>query len=398
MYSGWKKSLYITGIAETLIITGFSLVIPFLPYYIQELGITDFKQVSFWSGLLGTATGFMLIVSTPLWGILADKFGRKIMLVRAMSAACIILFLMGIAKNVQQLFVLRLLQGIFTGTVTSSIALASSISPRRNTGHSMGVIQTSVFIGASVGPFLGGITVDFWGYRNSFFLSAFLAVIALCMVIFQVKEKFIPPQPISQREDIKKKRLISLNNHFFLILVLLFLIRFSISIITPIFPLFVQEIAVSSSHLVSTAGIILALSGLASAFSAIISGKLRDKTGAYKNILISSMLLTGIFCILQPFSKTTFQLLWVRLGYGLMAGGIIPLIHTIIGSISSKEKIGKRFGIAGSISALGIAIGPLTGGTVASLFTVKIPFFIGGIGLLFTAIITFFILRHVEKN
>ncbi|MCD6218853.1 MFS transporter, partial [Candidatus Calescamantes bacterium] len=218
------------------------------------------------------------------------------------------------------------------------------------------------------------------------------------MVIFQVKEKFIPPQPISQRENIRKKRLISLNNHFFLILVLLFLIRFSISIITPIFPLFVQEIAVSSSHLASTAGIILALSGLASAFSAIISGKLRDKTGAYKNILISSMLLTGIFCILQPFSKTTFQLLWVRLGYGLMAGGIITLTYTIIGSITSKEKIGKRFGIAGSISALGIAIGPLTGGTIASIFTVKIPFFIGGIGLLFTAIITFFILRHVEKN
>ncbi len=395
---GWKKNLYTTWGAETLVITGFLLVMPFLPYYIQELGIKDLKQVAFWAGILGTATGFMLIISTPLWGILADRFGRKIILVRAMLAACIILFLMGIARNIQQLLILRLMQGLLTGTITSAIALVSSISPRRHAGYSLGIIQTSTFIGASVGPLLGGIAADFWGYRNSFFLSSALAGIALLIVIFRVKEKFIRPGAIPGKEPSRRKRIISMGDHFPLILLMLFLTQFSIFLIAPIFPIFVQKIISPSSHLASTAGIILALSGLTSALSAIITGKLRDKIGAYKKIIIPAMLLSGVFYILQSFSKDVVQLLWFRIGYGLMVGGIIPLINTIIYSITSRETIGKNFGIAGSISALGMAIGPLTGGIIASVFTIKTPFLLGGIGLLATGVITFFILGHIEEK
>jgi len=386
----WKKSLYTVWIAQTVCITGFFFVLPFLPFYIQELGITDIKEVALWAGLLGMAPSLMLIISTPFWGILADKFGRKLMLVRAMFSACVILFLMGFAKNVQQLFILRLIQGFFTGTIPSSIILVSSFTPRKNSGYSLGLMQTSIFIGAAIGPWLGGYASDLFGYRISFFISALLAGLAGLIVLFHVKEKFIRPVPV-QKEKIQIRKNV-FQNKFLLVLTMFFLVQLAVSLIIPIFPLFVQQLTVSSKRLASTTGTILALAGLFGAISAIVSGKVNDKFG-YKNILITLLICSGIFLILQAFSKNTSQLLWLRIFFSLFIGGIGPVLNSIIHQRVSKEDVGKTFGIAGSISALGGAMGPIIGGTIASLFSINIPFIFSGILLILIGVIGYLRIR-----
>lgn len=386
----WKKSLYTVWIAQTVCITGFYFALPFLPFYIQELGITDIKEVALWAGLLVMAPSLMLIISTPFWGILADKFGRKIMLERAMFSACVILLLMGFAKNVQQLFILRLIQGFFTGTIPSSIILVSSFTPRKNSGYSLGLIQTSVFVGAAIGPWIGGHTSDLFGYKIAFFISAFLTGLAGLIVLFYVKEKFIRPVPV-QKEKIQKGKNV-FQNKFLFVLTMLFLVQLAVSIIIPIFPLFVQQLTVSSKRLASTTGTILALAGLFGAVSAIISGKVNDKFG-YKNILIILLVCSGIFSILQAFSKNTSQLLWFRIFFSLFIGGIIPLLNSIIHQRVLKEEVGKTFGIAGSISSIGAAMGPIIGGTMASLFSINIPFVFSGILLISIGVIGYLRIR-----
>ncbi len=392
----WRKTLYITWTAETVAMLGFSFVLPFLPFYIQELGIKDLHQVAIWAGVLGTAPALGLIISAPIWGMLADRFGRKIMVERAMFAGGILLILMGLAKNVQQLFWLRIIQGLSTGTITAAIALVASAIPRERSGFGLGLMQSSVFTGASLGPLIGGLAADFWGYKTSFFVAGAIIFSAGIMVFLGVKEKFIPPK-IPQKKDKTKKRKISLRNNLLPVFAILFLIQLAGTIVIPIFPLFVQKLASSSIHLASTTGLILALSGIVSAFAAVTIGKFSDKIG-YKNILVFATIFAGLFCILQSLAQNTFQLLWYRVAFGLAVGGVIPTVNAMINLNTSRNDVGKTFGTSSSISAAGSTLGPIIGGTIASLFTIQTPFIFSGILLLIVGISIFLLTKFPRSN
>ncbi len=392
----WRKTLYITWIAETVAMLGFSFIFPFLPFYIQELGIKDLHQVAIWAGLLATAPALGLIISAPIWGMLADRFGRKIMLERAMFAAGILLILMGLAKNVQQLLWLRVIQGLFTGTITAAIALVAAAIPRERSGFGLGLMQSSVYTGASLGPLLGGLAADFWGYKTSFFVAGAIIFTAGIMVFLGVEEKFIPLR-IHQKKDKIRKRKFPWKNNFLPILAILFLIQLAGTIVIPIFPLFVQKLVSSSARLASTTGLILAASGIVSAFAAVTIGKFSDKIG-YKNILVFATVFAGLFCILQSFAQSAFQLLWYRVAFGLAVGGLIPTVNAIIILNTSREDVGKTFGTSSSISAAGSALGPIIGGTVASLFTIQTPFIFSGVLLLIVGISIFFVTKFSRAN
>ena len=392
----WRKTLYITWTAETVAMLGFSFVLPFLPFYIQELGIKDLHQVAIWAGVLGTAPALGLIISAPIWGMLADRFGRKIMVERAMFAGGILLILMGLVKNVQQLFWLRIIQGLSTGTITAAIALVASAIPRERSGFGLGLMQSSVFTGASLGPLIGGLAADFWGYKTSFFVAGAIIFSAGIMVFLGVKEKFIPPK-IPQKKDKTKKRKISLRNNLLPVFAILFLIQLAGTIVIPIFPLFVQKLASSSIHLASTTGLILALSGIVSAFAAVTIGKFSDKIG-YKNILVFATIFAGLFCILQSLAQNTFQLLWYRVAFGLAVGGVIPTVNATINLNTSRNDVGKTFGTSSSISAAGSTLGPIIGGTIASLFTIQTPFIFSGILLLIVGISIFLLTKFPRSN
>ena len=392
----WRKTLYITWIAETVAMLGFSFIFPFLPFYIQELGIKDLHQVAIWAGLLGTAPAIGLIISAPIWGMLADRFGRKIMVERAMFAGGILVILMGLAKNVQQLLWLRVIQGLFTGTITAAIALVAAAIPRERSGFGLGLMQTSVYTGASLGPLLGGLASDFWGYKTSFFVAGAIIFTAGIMVFLGVEEKFIPSR-IPQKKDKVGKRKFPWKNNFLPIMAILFLIQLAGTIVIPIFPLFVQKLTSSSTHLASTTGLILAASGIVSAFAAVTIGKFSDKIG-YKNILVFATIFAGLFCILQSFAQNTFQLLWYRVAFGLAVGGVIPTVNAIINLNTSREDVGKTFGTSSSISAAGSALGPIIGGTVASLFTIQTPFIFSGVLLLIVGISIFSVTKFSRPN
>jgi len=178
---GWRLTLYAAWVAQLFSIMGFSFVMPFFPFYIQkELGITDPRLVPIWAGLLATAGGVTMIGAAPLWGMIADRYGRKPMVQRSMFGGAVILGLMGLVHNVNQLLILRLLQGAVTGTIAASVALVSSVTPKRRMGYSLGLMQMAVFTGASVGPWLGGAMADHFGYRAPFAVTAALLFAGGC--------------------------------------------------------------------------------------------------------------------------------------------------------------------------------------------------------------------------
>lgn len=380
----WKKNLYVTWVAETICLMAFSFVLPFLPYFIQELGIHNQESVALWSGFLGTATPLVMVISAPFWGALADKYGRKIMLTRAMFSGCLILALMAIVRTVGQLLVLRLVQGVLTGTFVAAVALVASQTPPENSGYSLGLMQTAVYAGSSLGPLLGGLASDIWGYRFSFLFSSLTLGLAALMILVGVEEKFMP-RPENRTDDTSGAERFSPRFNLWLLLMVLLIFQLSGTIISPILPLFIQKMAFSSKYLASTAGSVLAAAAVASVFSAILVGKISDRTG-HEKILLPLLFLAGSLMIIQAFSQSVRQLFFWRVAYGLVSGGIMPLVNSLINLASERQHLGKAFGLVGSISALGSGIGPVLGGTISSLLGIQAPFVFGGTLLLLSGL------------
>mgnify|MGYP001824101914 CR=1 FL=1 len=174
----WKRNLYVIWFAELVAISGFAVVFPFLPFYVQDLGVTDPDQVKLWSGVVFASQAVTMAVFAPIWGSLADRYGRTLMVERAMFGGAVVLTLMGFVQNVQQLVVLRAVQGALTGTVVAATTLVASSTPRERSGYALGLLQTAVWMGASLGPLLGGIVADTWGYRAAFWVTGALLFVS----------------------------------------------------------------------------------------------------------------------------------------------------------------------------------------------------------------------------
>ena len=371
----WKKNLYATWIAQLIAIIGFSFAFPFIPFYIQELGVTDVGQVARWAGILTGVSGLTATVFSPIWGSLADRYGRKLMVERAMFGGAITIACMGLSTNVYQLLALRIIQGALTGTISASIALVSTTTPEERLGFSLGLMQTAVFSGASIGPLIGGVVADFFGYRCSFYVTGGLLFIAGLIVLFLVKEKFQPlsEEEISERNFRKNLWIIFSSRQLLAMILVLLCVQFANKIVYPIFPLFIQSLVKDTSRIASITGIMLALTGIASALSSGIIGQVSDKIG-YKNILIISTLGAGIFYLPQAFVGNIFQLFLLRVALGLFVGGIMPTANTIIGLSVSEKHRGKVYGITASASFLGNATGPIAGGIIASTLSLRAVF------------------------
>ncbi len=379
----WKKNLYVVFFAEMIVVTGITFVIPFLPFYVRELGISNIEQAARWSGWLMGAPALAMIIVSPIWGSLADRVGRKPMIERAIFGGAISVFMMALATNVYQLLIIRIIQGVLTGTIAACTALVSASSPSKKMGFSLGLLQTGFFLGNFLGPLLGGISADILGFRNSFRITAALLFIAGWLIFFLVEENFTPAAREKQTIPFKKRVALFFNNgQLFIMFFILFLVQFSVKIISPIFPFFMETI-VSNPKIVSTfTGLMFAITGLMSAFSSINVGRLIEKKPS--NFLLTiSLLGTGLFFLSHAFVTNTTQLILLRVGLGLFYGAIIPIANTIIGLSTPSHDRGKVFGFANSTTYLGNVLGPISGGFIMTTFSLPAVFvFTGGLLLL----------------
>jgi MFS family permease len=246
----WKSNLYFLWIAQILSLMSFGFGIPFIPYFIQELGVTDPVSVKFYLGILNSVPGLAMGIMAPVWGYLADRLGRKMILLRATFFGILVLAGMGLSQNVNHLIIARLMQGIFTGTVTASYALVAAGTPDNKLSYALGVIASSNFIGSSIGPFVGGLMAEQFGYRISFFAGSSLLVLSFLIILIAVKEENKPKWSDFKEQSKDKKEnspvIHRLRNAitplFFVILVILFFVKLGGNASAPYISIFVQEI------------------------------------------------------------------------------------------------------------------------------------------------------------
>jgi MFS transporter, DHA1 family, multidrug resistance protein len=372
---GWRQVLAIAAIAQTFSIIGFSFVTPFLPLYIQHLGIHGQAQVTLWAAILSGGSALCMAVAAPIWGVLADRHGRKIMLIRAMFSAAILIGLMGLSQNVWELLVLRMLQGALTGTVTASQALISSQSPKNRLGFSLGVMQTAVFLGNSIGPLLGGVVADLAGFRASFLAGATSLFIAGVLVTFFVTERR-PERPVAgaphvpfwsgARDALRSPAILPM-------VVTIFAVQFGVTVVFPILPQFVQVLEGHSHYTATVTGVIFTGSGIAGAIASITVGAVSDKLG-YRRVIMIGLGATAVLSVPQAFVTAVWQLFVLRILIDFSMGAVLPSASALIAGLVPAERRGTAYGLMGSATSIGTGAGPLAAATVVGFSDIRATF------------------------
>ena len=345
----------------------FGFVLPFLPLFLKEIGVTPESAVVFWSGALVTSTGVSLAIFSPIWGALADRHGRKVMVLRAMLIGGLIIALMGLVQNVGQFLILRILQGMFTGTIAAATALVASIVPRERLAASMGQLQTSVYVGIAAGPVMGGVIAQVIGIRGTFFVAGAMLAAGGIFVWQFVHEHFTPPsttRPLSFSESLR----LGLRSRTLMpLMVTLLLVQLSTAIVFPILPLFVERIASAGDPVKLYAGLAFGVTAVFSAVAALTYSRLVDRNG-YRRILIFACFGAALLFLPQAFAQNAGQFLLLRAGLGIFFGVLIPATNAIVGLSTPPELRGSAYGLTSGATAVGNAVGPLLGSTLAATF------------------------------
>ncbi|MEN6549392.1 MAG: MFS transporter [Armatimonadia bacterium] len=400
--SRWRSTLVASWLAQICSTIGFAMCIPFLPPFVRELGIHDAKAVLVWSGWLSTAAGVVMAITAPMWGTLADRHGRKLMVMRSMFGSVLVLAGMAYVHNVNQLLVLRMMQGLLSGTVAASVALISSVVPTRRAGFALGLMHTATYIGNSFGPGIGGQLAFSYGLRLPFLYAAGALLVGGLLTSFFVREDFDPGEMEADgAEAVTLWQMLRLNG-FITMAGLLFAVMFAGSFVGPILPLYIEQLSGGAAGAATKlTGYILMLGGVAAAISATILGRLGDRLG-YGRVLFICTLLTGLTLIPHAYVHNTSQLLFWRLLTSFAGAGTIPATNALIRHIVPRHACGKAFGLTQTLSCLGWGFGPLVGGTLAAEFGMAMPFLVVGIGFVAIAAGVAFtmpgVMRHVAAS
>lgn len=397
----WKRNLYSTWSVVFIGLLGASLVFPFMPFYIQEdLGVESAGEAAFWTGAMATSTGLAMFFFSPIWGSMADRYGRKPMLARSVLAAGVVVGLQGLVTDVWQLLVLRALMGASAGTLSAATALVATSTPPRELGFSMGFLQMGRFSSQTVGPVVGGVLAATVGFRETFLVTAVLYFIAFLVVVFVVKEDFQRPDPA---EETKGRRgpigavtrdlsAVAGVPALLLVIGILYFLFASNAFVRPVIPLVLQDIS-PGAGVELQAGLVFATLALTSAASSILIGRVAGAAG-YRLALVLSVLGAALLYLPIAGASSFWQLAVLMGGVGLFSGGMLAVTNALIGVLSPPGKQGAAFGLAGSSQALALATGPLTGGLIASWFGVRAGFPIVGVVLLLVALVAWLAVRE----
>jgi DHA1 family multidrug resistance protein-like MFS transporter len=373
----WRRTLYTLWLTQFISVAGFSFVMPFIPYYIQELGITDVAQVGLWAGLVTSMHAFSMGILAPVWGALADRHGRKLMILRACFAGAVVLTLMGFVTNVQQLVILRLVQGALTGTIAAVTTLAASVTPKERVGMALGSLQTAVFLGVSCGPLMGGLAGDAFGYRSSFWITGSMLLLSGVLVAFLVHEEFHPARQATGPRGNWRTRLALLGSSALLaVLLARILVRVGSRSLDPVLPLLVQTLLPADAKVGLTTGLISGVSALGAAAGAPLAGACGDRWG-HRQALAACVLLAAVAYLPQIFVMQPLHLALCQFVSGLAVGGAVAVLTALLARLTPAGREGLIFGLDASAVSASNAMGPLAGATAAAAFGLRAPFIVG---------------------
>lgn len=390
----WQKNLRIVWVAQFMSACGFCFARPLAPFLLQDMGVTDPDRLKMYTAFFGAAAPVSLVFFSPIWGSLADRFGRRIMMMRANFGAGIALALMGMAGSAGWFVAFRVMQGIFSGTMPAAQAFISANTPDEKGGYALGILSTAMFSGTMAGYFLGGMFAELLGYRTAFYVASLFLLAGGSLVLLALHEDFEPPVkkegPVGQ-----PKTHASLNDPIILIYILIFAVAFTRQFDLSFFPLFVQEIHGRLEGAAIWTGLLSAAGGMAGFLSGLVFGRLSEHHSPTRIGMISAAG-GAVFMFLHASAGSLGMLFPYRFALMLFAGGLDLLFQILLSKSSQRGHRGSVFGWAASVRALAWVGSPLVSGAVASHWGLPAIYHVGGLAFLLLIPLIFYAERRIN--
>ena len=366
----WLQTLWAMVGIQFVMTAAFSMLTPIMPLFLPVLGVESEAAIDIWAGILNGVTSLVAAFASPLWGQVADRHGRKLMLLRSSLAIGLFTALMGAAGDVWQFFACRALMGVFAGFSSAAIALVASQVPEDRLGYSLGWLSTGQLVGSLVGPIIGGILADMTGsYRVPFYVTSATIFVAMGLVWFAVKEEFSRAGLGSggRRGTLASLYALVTTPALLALFFVLLMAQFGVRTVQPIVTLYVKEMVGNLPNVATLAGIAFSITGLANVISAPFLGNRSDRIG-YRRVLLICLAGGTVTTLPQAFTDNYWVFTAERFAVGLFIGGLLPAANALVGRLVSRAERGAVYGMTSSAMFLGNSLGPLLGGAIAASF------------------------------
>jgi MFS transporter, DHA1 family, multidrug resistance protein len=366
--SGWRRVLWVMFTAQFLSAVGFSTIFPFLPNYVEHLGSATGASLLLMVTLVFSLQAVAMAVASPIWGALSDRWGRKPMVERALYGGAVLILLMGFARSAEELVALRLLQGLVTGVASAGTSLVASVAPRERVGYAMGVMQTGLWAGVSIGPVVGGVLEYLFGFRFAFVLTAVLLLMGGSLVTTLVRERFVPAT--DQRGGVG-----GMATSFSHVLrapgvATVLLVRFTAwlgrTMIVPFLPLFVTGLMAGAETAGIVTGFAIGAASVAGTATSILLGRLGDRIG-HRPVLLVGAVATAAAYVPLAFVTEAWQLVTLYAITGATIGGVLPSISAMLAQLTERGEAGRVYGIDNAVVSAARGASPIVGGLVVGL-------------------------------
>ena len=374
----WKRTVYLSLVCVFCTAFGVSQLAPILPLYFHDLGVQTPEAMSLWSGLATGATYIIVCLAAPFWGRVADKKGRKITLIRSSFGMALCNILIAFQTTPEGVVLIRLVQGLVSGFYSASITLIASESPIERTGWALGLLASANLAGSLIGPLLGGYIADTVGIRNDFIIVGALMGLAGVLATIFIHENYVP-QPNPEKLSIRKlKEQIPEFNSIVALCVASFIYAICIMSLQPVISVYIKGIVPSDTeNLAFIAGAVFSAMGIAQLMSSSPLGKLVDKIGPRK-VLVVSLIYVGILNIPQAYVSDVYQLAIIRFLQGFGLGGMLPALNTYLSSKTPREFTGQVFSYNQSCLFFGYFLGSVGGASLMAWLGFTTLFWVSG--------------------
>lgn len=401
----WRRTLWVMVAVQVLMMMGFTVSNTIVPLFLEyDLGLAPGRQLELWSGAVAAASFLTLALFSPVWGNLADRHGRKVMVLRSTAAIGVFSLLTAIVRSPFQMFLLKLGMGCLSGFAASAVALVASVAPKEELGYALGMLSSGQIVGAVFGPLLGGVISTVTSYRVAFTFTGLASLVAFVLAAALVKENFARPaargaeagarEPVARGAEVAvapgtapagapgPRRAPNLIDGIISLVrspdlapmfVVLLLTTLAIGGIAPVLAIYVGQLHVAEAAVPTMAGLVFSVAGLGEGIAAPVMGRSADRVG-YRRILL--LCLAGAAAVYIPHAlvRTAWQLVALRFVLGLFTGGIMPTATALVGRLAPAGRQSAAYGLTYSATSLGNFFGPLLGGGVASLFGIRAVF------------------------
>ena len=365
--------------------TGFTLVMPFLPLYFQELGVHDVGKVAVWSGLSLGVTPALTAMLAPFWGRLADRYGRKIMVERSLVSFVLLMGAMAYVTQAWQVFALRAVQGFFAGYGGLTLTMAADSAPRDRMAYAIGYVQTAQRLGPAIGPIVGGVVAQMVGLRRAFLVTAVFYVIAFVVVLVMYDERRAPHMDAGTRAGRVTFRNVLAFENFILLLAVIFGLQFIDRSFGPVLPLYVAELGTPVDRVSIVAGVLFSIAAGAGAVGHHVCGSLLRRASP-RRVIATSVSVGAAGVLVYVLAEGPWLLVLGTPVFGLAIGIATTAAYTAASSVIPGSARGAGFGLLTTASLAGLALSPIVSGMLAAT-SIRAVFLFDAVGLVVLAVI-----------